>query len=143
MKRLFWSILLILPLGAFAAEVYRSVDENGQVVFSDRPTAAAEVLQINTSVPGGQTPAGTPASNDESDDSDSTIMVEVPREATPEEIAADRERNCAASQEMMTAYSQSHRLFRENANGEREYLSAEEIDEARARAESNVASWCD
>lgn len=143
MKRLFWSMLLILPCGAFAAEVYRSIDENGQVVYSDRPTAAAEVVEINTSVPGSQTAVGTPADDDESDNSDSPLMAEVPREATPEEVAADRERNCAVAQEMMTAYSQSHRLFREDANGEREYLSAEEIDEARARAESNVASWCD
>lgn len=144
MKRLSWLILLILPLGAFAADVYRSVDENGQVVFSDRPTATAEVVEIRSTIPGAG-PVSRPRVSAESEDSepDSPLGAEIPREATPDEIASDRARNCQYAQEMMTTYSQSHRLFREDANGEREYLSAAEIDEARSRAESNVATWCD
>jgi hypothetical protein len=136
---------MILPLGASAADVYRSVDENGVVVYSDRPTDRTELIQINTSVPGARPTAAPQASADESSDSaaDSPLAAEIPREGTPEEIASDRARNCELARQMATTYTQSRRLFRQNADGEREYLTGAEIDEAIAKAESNVATWCD
>jgi hypothetical protein len=145
LKRVCWAILMILPCGAFAAEVYRSVDENGVVVYSDRPTDKTELIEVDTGVDARRSASESQAANDESDDSapNTPFAAEIPREATPEEIAADRARNCEYARQMMTTYSQSHRLFRDGANGEREYLSAAEIDEARSRAESNVATWCD
>lgn len=145
MKRIFWAILMILPLGAFGAEIYRSIDENGLVVYSDIPTESAELVAVET-----RNISTTAASASSSDDSDSEESDEdmpagalIPREGTPEEIAADRARNCEYARQMQETYSVSHRLFREGADGEREYLSDAEIDEARSRAESNVASWCD
>jgi hypothetical protein len=148
LKRLCWPILMILPLGATAADVYRSVDENGVVVYSDRPTGQTELIEIVTTVPGPRAAATTQPSDDESDESDESAATtpfgaEIPREATPEEIASDRARNCEYARQMVTTYSQSRRLFREGADGEREYLTGAEIDEARSRAESNVATWCD
>lgn len=145
LKRLSWSILIILPLGASAADVYRSVDENGVVVYSDRPTDQTELIQINTAVPGARPTTAPQANGEESDDSalNSPLGAEIPREGTPEEIASDRARNCAAATQMVTTYTQSRRLFRQNADGEREYLTGAEIDEAIARAESDAATWCD
>jgi hypothetical protein len=136
---------MILPLGASATDIYRSVDENGIVVYSDRPTDRTELVQINTSVPDSPTTAASRANGEESDDSASNtpLVAEIPREATPEEIASDRARNCELARQMVEAYSQAHRLFREGADGEREYLTAAEIDEARSKADSNVATWCD
>jgi activator of HSP90 ATPase len=136
---------MILPLGASATDIYRSVDENGIVVYSDRPTDRTELVQINTSVPDSPTTAASRANGEESDDSASNtpLVAEIPREATPEEIASDRARNCELARQMVTAYSQAHQLFREGADGEREYLTAAEIDEARSKADSNVATWCD
>jgi hypothetical protein len=145
LKRLCCAILMFLPCGAFAADVYRSVDENGIVVYSDRPTDKTELISVDTGAAARRSAPESQAASDESDESASAtpFAAEIPREATPEEIASDRARNCEYARQMMTTYSQSHRLFREGANGEREYLSAAEIDEARSRAESNVATWCD
>lgn len=146
-KRLVWSILLIVPLGTVSADIYRSVDENGLVVYSDRPNSEAERVAVSSrrSPSASATSAPPPAASDTSGDepSDSTVFAEIPREPTPEEIAADRARNCEYSQQMLETYTTSHRLYRQGADGEREYLSDAEIDEARARAEANVAAWCD
>lgn len=147
MKRLAWSILLVLPIGA-SADIYRSVDENGLVVYSDLPTGSAERIAVRTAA--GRTAAaqaspaaeGSEESSEEAGD-DSPIFAEVPREPTPEEIAEDRARNCEYSRQMLETYSTSHRLYRQGADGERQYLSDDEIDAARAKAESNVAAWCD
>lgn len=144
MKRLVWSILLVLPLGAMA-DIYRSVDENGQVLYSDRPSSGAERITVSTAP--AFAPAAEAAQAGENEDAqaneDSTILAEVPREPTPEELAEDRARNCEHSRQMLESYTTSHRLYRQGPDGEREYLSAEEIDAARARAQSNVAAWCD
>jgi len=145
LKRLAWSILLILPLAAMA-DIYRSVDENGQVVYSDVPTLDAERITVRAALLPAPTAAGAPVGQSgeaEEDDAEATVFAEVPREPTAEEIAADRARNCEYSQQMLASYTTSHRLYRQGADGEREYLSADEIDAARARAESNVAAWCD
>ena len=66
-------------------------------------------------------------------------MVEMQREPTPEERAA----NCEIARERAQGYAEAHRMFREQEDGERIYLSAEEIDETRAAAEADVAEWCD
>lgn len=148
MKRLIWSILLVLPLGALAAEVYRSVDENGLVVYSDRPSSDAERVEVNTSHPAATTPAprsSQPAAENAATTTDTTspLGAQIPRESTPEEIAADRERNCNYARQMATTYSTAHRLYRNGPTGERVYLSDAELQQARDKAQSDVATWCD
>lgn len=44
------SIVVTYPLDALAAEVYKTVDENGNVVFSDKPTANAEKINVQPNV---------------------------------------------------------------------------------------------
>jgi hypothetical protein len=146
LRRLAWSILLIIPIGAMA-DIYRSVDENGVVNYSDLPTGAdAERIAVSARPAVAAAQPADPADSDaeSSDtDADATVYAEIPREPTPEEVAADRARNCEYSRQMLESYTTSHRLYRQGPDGEREYLSDAEIDAARARAESNVAAWCD
>ena len=144
MKPLIWSILAILPVSAFAAEVFVSIDENGQVIYSDRPTGSEqeEVLQIRTGSQSAAAPVvadAAPATDSEPTAPEGRLMVEVQREPTSEERAA----NCEIARERAQGYSQAHRMFREQENGERVYLTSEEIDETRATAEAVVAEWCD
>jgi hypothetical protein len=145
LKRLGWSILMILPLAASAADVYRSIDANGQVVYSDVPTDQAELVRVTRSVASSQVTAAARAGSSDRQDSSSDEQPEaqIPREATPDEIASDRTRNCQIATERAAAYSVSHRLFRTSADGERVYLSDDETQEARDKAEADVASWCD
>ncbi len=148
MRQLAWSIFLLLPLGAVAADIYRSVDENGRIVYSDRPgeSEAAERIEVATSA-GRAAPGSASAGAEEEESGEAAgeppLGAEIPREATPEEIAADRARNCEYAQQMHETYSTAHRLYRTGPDGERQYLSDAEIDEARAKAQSNVAEWCD
>lgn len=144
MKRLAWIIALVLPIGALAGEVYRSVGKDGVVVYSDRPSKDATAVIINVLGGASRAPAaGKPAAKDNEPAPGSEVAAEIPREPTPDEIAADRARNCDYARQMQTTYSTAHRLFRNGPNGEREYLSDAEIDEKRAKAESEVAKWCD
>lgn len=145
-KRLVWSIALVIPLGATAADVYRSVDEDGIVVYSDRPSKNSEVIRIITSGSSSSrtsSPATSAAGTSGDATSNSPIVAEIPRESTAEEIAADRSRNCKLARQRVDTYSVARRLYRTGPDGEREYLNDDEIEKEKARAEADVAQWCD
>lgn len=125
-----------------AAEVFRYVDENGNVAYSDRPVGEnPEVIVVTTTAPVAPPPAA-PAQQPQAATPEETVE-RVRREATPEERAEDRAANCAIARERMETYAISRRLFRPLPDGEREYLSDAEIDAARAGAAADVEEWCD
>ena len=143
MKPTVWSILLLIPVGAHAADVYRSVDANGVVTYSDLPTEQSERVTIVASRAGAPSASRTQAGREQTDSAaDSPLTAEIPREPTSDELAADRERNCTYAREKLATYTQSHRLFRNGPDGERVYLSDAELSAARMKAESDVAEWC-
>lgn len=147
MKHLAWAIVLILPPVLFAAEVYRTVDADGHVSFSDSPGGDrnAELIEVETSAPAAPA-AGqdeTDADAERPDNVNQSLGAEVPRPATAAEIAAERRANCEHAKQIAETYQNARRLYRDLGNDEREYLSSEEIDQARAEADQNVAIWCD
>jgi hypothetical protein len=146
LKPLAFAILAVLSLGAWAEEVYRSVDDAGFVVYSDRPrgTDGEQRFEVATFVaPKPDEPAEAPPGANTVGRPASPLVAEMPRAPTPEEVAADRARNCEAAREKSETYNSARRLYRNLPDGEREYLSSEEIDAARAAAEADVDAWCD
>lgn len=136
-------LLATLALPLCAAEVYRSHDADGTVVYSDRPAEGSERVFVATSrlsstprqpVTSGGATAGSAQPE--------VLSGQIRAERTPEEIAAEKERNCTAARERADRYKVSQRLYRTLPNGEREYLSDAELDEARAKADADVANWC-
>lgn len=141
MRRVAWVILglWVLPLGA--AEVYRSIDANGNVVYSDRPDGAVqELIVVNTRAPANPTPIATPRARD--DDADNPDGDATPRRERVEPTPAERAERCAVARDRVARYSVAHRLYRTGADGEREYLNDAQIDEARAKAAADVDNWC-
>jgi len=138
------AVLLLAANHGFAADVYRQVNPDGTVTYSDRPESEnAETITINTRRPAtapaaagaaepaanAGAPAAEPAQSDEG-------------RPTPAETAAERAANCAAARERNDRYQMSRRLYRSLPDGEREYLSDEELDAARAGAAADVQQWC-
>jgi hypothetical protein len=141
-------VLASATAAAWGAQVYRSVDRDGNVSYSDRPAGEnAEALYIATpraadpappaataSQPGGQTEAAPEQPGE---------VQREQREPTAEERAEERVRNCAIARERNERYLISRRLYRETPDGEREYLDDAQLDDARARAAADVEEWCD
>jgi hypothetical protein len=128
------SLLLALPTAA--SEVYRWVDNNGVVHFSDRPIGDdAERLSVRTARPTETVAVSAPA-----DGNDEGKLFAEPDQA---EIDEQRRANCQAASERLAQVLRSPRLFREAPDGSRRYLEDEEIAVLRAEAEELVAAWCD
>lgn len=142
--------LLCASTGAAEQTVYRTVDATGNVVYSDRPlNDRSELVRVSTS--GGTsvtTVAAAPAQQAASGEPDADVQAPTPPAPLPEgptaaEMLEQRAKNCEIARERQARYAVSRRLFRQNAAGEREYLSDAEIEEARARAAEDVQNWCE
>jgi hypothetical protein len=135
---------------ANGAEVYRSTDANGVPTYSDRPNANSVPIYVATQQPGrsGNTvaprPAAPPANANAAPATQQAAAAREPgAQQTPAERAAERAKNCTIARERVEKYAVAHRLYRDAGNGQREYLTDGEIDEARARAAADVSTWCD
>lgn len=143
MRRLFQLLLLLTAVPLAADEVYKSTDANGNVVYSDRPQPGAETVDVQAPYLGGG-PAPREPLIPEEPGSDEAGSEEASGEPEPsaQERAELRAQNCETAQERQERYMTSRRLYRTTPDGEREYLSSEEIDEARAQAAADVEEWC-
>jgi hypothetical protein len=150
--------LLTLAFAATAAgagEVYRSVAPDGTLIYSDvpegpnaqpiyvavprpasqpAPTSAVPGVTAATALPGarGQSPAGASPQ----------AAAQRPDAGKAEPTAEDRAKKCETARQRAESYSTAHRLYRTLPNGEREYLSDAQIDEAKAKAAADVETWC-
>lgn len=138
--------LVVVATAVQGAEVYRSTDANGNVIYSDRPQdARSEYVYIATP---RSSAARAPASSEPQAGAarqaaaapPAPEVVPAPRSA--EDIAQQRAQNCNVARQRVQSYTASHRLYRQLPNGEREYLSDDQLDEARARAAADVETWC-
>jgi len=150
-----WIYLLLLSAGsAWSAQVYRVVDADGNVTYSDRPDSRnAETIFINTSIATGAVASSATADNAPAEegvideeggtDEEGEIDENVYAEPTAEELAAERRETCGIARERRERYNIAHRIYRETEDGEREYLNDTELDATRVQAAADVEEWCD
>ena len=141
-----------------AQTVYRAVDELGNPAFTDRAEEYENAEEISITVAAArerrlarerslQTRSAETA-NDDSDDKYMTFAKGVRESQDAEDMAAEAEQqdvkqaNCDKATKRLEKYKSARRLFRENDSGEREYLSDEQTDTARADAARKVDQWC-
>jgi len=148
------SLLLATTLPAVAqdASVYKWVDAEGVPHYSDQPPAdaAAQELNIrfrrtdrsmaqNQAKPKTAAGESVPAPTTESSSAESASAEEAERQ----QVLAERKATCEKAKERVAKYSNARRLYKPGPDGERIYLSDEEIDAERAEANRAVKEWCD
>jgi hypothetical protein len=132
-------MLLALATGASAAEIFRYVDANGNVVYSDKPLGEnVETLTIDTSIP--TPPPAAPVAAQPAAADDAPEPEEDPG-PTAEEIEAQRAENCLIARDRLERYNAAHRIYRGTIE-ERVYLTDDELVEIRAEAAADVDEWC-
>lgn len=147
--RFTWLIFLaFFAAAASAGVVYRSVDAEGTVSYSDRPDGEdAQSIFVAVQAPASSAPRASTAEESTTESAASAEETgEVQRERrepTPEERAADRARNCATARDRAERYAISHRLYRETPDGSREYLDDAALNDARVKSVADVQEWCD
>lgn len=151
MKRVLLCAALIAWSGMASAIVYKWVDAQGKVQYGDRPPDGvhAEVVEML----GSHAPRSTPdrpsasASNTTSQSSknaaaDPAAQDAGARKAVDEDVATTRDKQCADAQERYKKLIEGRKIYKAGADGQRQYLTAEEIDSERLNAKRELDSVC-
>ena len=143
------AVLLLASAVAQEAAVYRWVDSAGVVHYSDQPAADRSVEELPLryrKTDRGAVQARLKAKS-ELDAAANLREMQQAEEASAadadrEKVLAERADACKAARERMAKYTTAHRLYRPGADGERQYLSDEELDVERANAARAVERDC-
>jgi len=149
MKRVLLCAALIAWSGMASAVVYKWVDAQGKVQYGDRPPDGvhAEVVELlGNHVPRStaarpSTPAPAAASQPANAPKNQTAQ-DTTKQAVDDDVAATRDKQCADAQQRYKKLIEGRKLFKLGADGERQYLTSEEIDSERVNAKRDVDSIC-
>jgi len=141
MKRVLLCAALLAWSAMASAVVYKWVDAQGKVQYGDRPPDGvhAEVVEGLGSHPARQTTA--PAAAAPKPQSQST-QASSDKKAVDQDVAQSREKQCADAQERYKKLIEGRKIYKTGADGERQYLSSEEIDSERVNAKRDIDTIC-
>jgi hypothetical protein len=142
----------LIALGTLAtsadAAVYKWVDPQGRVHYSDRPPPPeGKLLSVDMSehARGEQRPAPSTAAAAPSGTSSSAAAPGASKglkQAVDADVASAREERCKAAQDRYQMYIKSRRLYKEGPNKERIYLSDSELETERVNAKREADESC-
>ncbi len=139
-------LTLVAISGAFAKEIYKWIDEEGNVHYGDRPTDVQSERVAISSKP--TDPSRIQAQAQARVDAQARAAEEAakaPQGPSPEELQAEadeRAQKCTQYRQTLQKFVVSRRLYREDENGERVYLDETETQAARDKAEGQVEEYC-
>jgi hypothetical protein len=139
--------LLVVGSAAHASEVYKEKDAKGNTVYTDRPAALpAEKLNVKTQqtdVVAAQQRSDEPAKANAAAHQASAAQQAADQKKAAELTAEDRAKRCEDARTRYQSYMNARRLYEPGATeGERRYLSSEEIDSARENAKKLMDEFC-
>jgi hypothetical protein len=141
MKRVLLCAVLMAWSTLASAVVYKWVDAQGKIQYGDRPPDGvhAEVVEglgahnsrPNTSPPPSSTANGPAAS-----------VPSETKKAVASDVSATREKQCTEAQERYKKLIEGRHIYKTGDNGERVYLSSQEIDQERLSAKQDIDDTC-
>lgn len=130
------------------ADVYKFTDAQGNVMYTDKPsTLPAERLNIQsrrTDVVAVQTRTEEEMKRmQEADKANQQATEERKDEQQARQLSAtEKAEQCNKARQRYDTYMNSQRLYQQQPNGERRYLSDEELTAARAAAKASMDVMC-
>lgn len=147
------SLVLLTLTGAVlaapaVADVYKYTDDQGNVLYTDKPrTLPAERLNVQsqkTDVVAVQARQDADQQRMQANASarDQTLAQRNEQQQAEQLTAKDKAEHCTKARERYDGYMNSQKLYQQQPNGERRYLSTEELDAARASAKATMDVMC-
>jgi len=149
------TLLMSLAVTAAQADVYRSVDAQGQVHYSDTPTPGSELVHVQrggggiafnstTAAAAKSTSAATAAStaakaNGQVQD---PLAKQAAEKAVQQDVEQTRADQCTKAKSDYEAAIAARRIYKTGTNGEREYLSDDEAEQQRVNLHQAMQTAC-
>jgi len=139
-------LALVLVAGiAQAADVFRSVTEDGTVIYGDRPFSEnVDVVHVTyAEVSGTPVPlTAAPVSRSVSVGTPPTPGDDAADEMTNAQIRQRIAENCELATNQLAVVQSTDDLLRTAPDGTMRRLTAEEVAEVRAQAAAEAEEWC-
>lgn len=146
MKRVLLCTALMVWSAMASAIVYKWVDATGKVQYGDRPPDGvhADVVELlGTHVAHGSAPAPAPARPSAPKTAASgDPAARDAKNAVAQDVAETREKQCTDAQDRYKKLIEGRKLYKTGADGERQYLTSDEIDAERLNAKREVDAIC-
>ena len=136
-------IFLAFPVLGQAGKVYRWVDGQGKVHFSDQPggmnSQAVEVKPIPRSepMPGGRETSPRPQATASKPEAETATAKEDAKKT-----AKLRSKNCEIARDNLKRNESISRMYRLDENGERAFLTDAEREAVMEKSRRHVKEWC-
>lgn len=137
-----------LAAGTAAADVYKYRDEKGNIQYTDKPPQLpAERLNVKSQ----RTDVVAVQERNETEQQRQAAAARQQQQTRTQAAdqkqaaqlnAADKAERCAKARERYDKYMNSQKLYEQGENGERRYLTSEELDAARASAKASMDVLC-
>jgi Domain of unknown function (DUF4124) len=142
------ALALLLAAGAQAGDVYVTKDAQGRPIYTDTPaTIPAQKVGIASASTDPATVQKRYAdqmkqyTTDDASASKAAAGADDPAKAK-QLSAEDKAKRCADARQRYQSYMDAHRLYEEGPDGQRRYLTSEEIDASRASAKQVMDQFC-
>jgi hypothetical protein len=139
-------LLLFLLVPPSFAEVYRWVDSNGRVQYSDQapPGIDATTVGVKPATSGNSGAAVKTYSDKEQDFRKRQVesAEKAKKQAAIDDDSKAKQQNCKQARAQLATTQLGGRVVRTNDKGEREFLDDNAIAAERMKAEDSVAKWC-
>jgi hypothetical protein len=145
MKHMLLFAVLVAWSGVAGAVVYKWVDAQGKVQYGDRPPDGvhAEVVELLGTHAARTTPArAESAPTPRTDAPNQSPEDSAVKKAVDSDVQQAKEKECADAQDRYKKLIEGRRLYKTGPSGEREYMTAEEIDSERLNAKRDVDTIC-
>jgi len=139
---------LLLAGTAVAGDVYVTTDAKGNKIYTDTPQSIpAQKLDIHSQGTNPATAAKEYSSElkrygqDEKADS-KVVTQQATTQQVAQSTAEDKVKRCTDARQRYQTLMDNWRVYEEGPNGERTYLTSEQIDAARANAKQAMNEFC-
>jgi hypothetical protein len=143
------AVFAVVPAGAQDGSVYRWVDKDGTPHYQDRPPEGGDATELSLRYRATD-PEAIAAARKKKDELASVAALREQQQgeeaagetAEKQKVIQERNDGCAKAKERQQRYETAHRLYKPGPDGQRKYLSDQELDSARVAARNDVAEWC-
>ncbi len=146
MRKVLSAVVLIgMCLPAFAAGVYKWVDENGVIHYSDKKPDHQSSEQLNVRTSPAPKAQDRPSAQDQNKALSDKNEVERLRKQQAEETAqadARQSERCDAARKNLETLRTTARIREEGADGELRYLTPEDILDRKKQSQSILENEC-
>ena len=150
MKRLLLFAALIAWSGMASAVVYKWIDAQGKLQYGDRPPDGvhAEVVEMlvahaanNTAARPSSTPSQPAVAARAAPDKPSPKDAND-KKAIDQDVAQVKDKQCTDAQDRYKKLIEGRHIYKTGPDGERQFMTSEEIDTERMNAKRDIDSIC-